>query len=124
MRVLIVSLALMLPVPALAGQPISESLVQCAQLFDISNRLFPENRNSEKGQALAALSDRFVAAAKDEAYREGRRDAPRYVRVQSMAKAALWDAKGPRFVMTDEFREWAQYCRALGESRGISFDRP
>ena len=34
-------------------------------------------------------------------------------------KAAVWEAKGPKVVFTEEYRDWTNYCRSFARSRGI-----
>ncbi|MEX0309064.1 MAG: hypothetical protein AB3N17_02345 [Tateyamaria sp.] len=119
MKRLILALCLAVPTSVSAGQPVSESLVQCAQLFDTSNRLHPSYRTSGNGQKLAALAERFMDAAAREAKREGQSSVRPYLRSHASQKAAYWDAKGEGYLFTDNFQEWARYCRTLGQNRGV-----
>ena len=119
MKRLILAMCLAVPTSVSAGQPVSESLVQCAQLFDTSNRMHPGHRTSGNGQKLAALSTRFMDAAAREAKREGRASVRPYLRSHAAKKAAYWDAKGEAYVFTDDFQDWAKYCRRLGKDRGV-----
>lgn len=119
MRKLILGICLVVPLAAQAGQPISESFVQCAQLVDSSNRWFPERRGSEKGEKLRIASERLMAEAEAEARREGISDVPAYLAALSAEKAAFWDARGLPLLASEEFRDWMQYCNKLAASRGV-----
>ncbi len=111
------------PVRADAGQPISESLVDCAALFTISNRAFPERSDAGKGRVLEQFRETLLAAAELRARSEGRKDPSGYVCELEAEKDALWDARGAFFVFSEEYRDWARYCRALSDHLGIALPR-
>ncbi|RKF16961.1 hypothetical protein D6850_05390 [Roseovarius spongiae] len=107
------------PGMASASQPISESFVQCAQLYDLSNRYDPSRRSTEKGAMLEQAAAKFMTGAQSEARKEGRSDVSEYLAHMAETKAADWDAKGRSYVFTQDFRDWMSYCRSLARSRGI-----
>ena len=123
MRKTAVMLCLALPVAASAGQPISESFVECAQLFDMSNRQEPARRATDKGAALEYAAAQLMQAAADEAAREGRRAIPAYVAEMAEVKASRWDAEGVTYVLSQDFRDWMGYCKSLAKSRGVALTR-
>ncbi|MDV7142449.1 hypothetical protein R3X27_07110 [Tropicimonas sp. TH_r6] len=110
-------------VRAEAGQPFSESLVDCAALFTISNRAYPERRHAGKGLALEQLGETFLAAAEARARAEGRTDPTGYICDLEAEKTAAWDSRGAFFVFSEEFRDWTSYCRSLSDHLGISLPR-
>ncbi|MRU14186.1 hypothetical protein FDP25_01965 [Roseovarius sp. A21] len=105
--------------PLQAGQPISESLVDCAMLFTITNRAEPERANHGKGYALDRAKDKLLVAAQARAHQEGRGNAERYVSDLASAKAEKWDAKGMRYIMTQDYRDWIGYCASLIDHLGL-----
>ncbi len=119
MKALSLCLVASLAGTAHAGQPISESMVDCAAIFSASNRWFPEKAGGEKGLALAHAANRFLEAAMHEATAERRDDPAGFVADLLPQKEAAWDEKGMTFPFTQEFRDWADYCRALARDRKI-----
>jgi hypothetical protein len=117
---LVIPLCLGLPESATAAQPISESFVECAQLFDLSNRAHPSRRDTENGAMLRYAAEQMMSGAHAEAETEGRKNIPAYLEQMAQDKACKWDEKGGLYVMTQDFRDWAAYCRSLAQSRGIS----
>lgn len=113
MRLPVVLAMALAATPLRAGQPISESLIDCAMLFTITNRAEPDRANHGKGYALDRAKDEMLIAAQARARQEGRDDAARYVADLATAKADKWDAKGMRYVLTQDYRDWMGYCASL-----------
>lgn len=105
--------------PATAGQPISESLVECAALFESSNRWFPDRRTTAKGRSLRAASGALLDEAAVAAREEGRREIDAYLARTLAAKQASWDGKGMLHLLTEDGREWFKYCGSLARHRGL-----
>lgn len=115
--VLVLTLTIFLP-NANAKQPISESLVDCAAIFSISTRAFPE-RKTEKTIALKEAEKRLTRAARDRAVSEGRSQPDKYIKSLTLEKQQKWDDKGTQFLFSEEFRDWAAYCRSLSKRLNI-----
>ncbi len=109
------------PHRAEAGQPYSESLLDCAVLMDTSNRLDPEKADHGKGLILSRIAAALEKAAYDEALGEGHADPDAYLSRLRSDKISHWDAKGIRFVFSDEFKDWMAYCRKFSAHLGIDF---
>lgn len=105
--------------PAAAQQPYSESLVDCASLVTISNRMDPGRAEGGKGQALQDYGNRLLIGAVRQAEIEGRSDPVAHVRALVLEKNAYWDDKGMMFVLSEEFRDWMSYCRKFSRHLGI-----
>ena len=101
-----------------AKQPISESLVDCATIFSMTTRAFPE-RNTAKSAALKSAEKTLLAEAENKARAEGNANAPMYVAALANKKQQKWDARGVNFIFSDEFRDWTSYCRSLSKHLGI-----
>ena len=106
-----------------AKQPISESLIDCAALFTISTRAFPE-RESAKSRALRNAALKLADAANERAASEGRVKPDEYVRNLLREKQTKWDGRGVDFIFSEEFRDWASYCRSLSKHLGLSLKPP
>lgn len=101
-----------------AKQPLSESLVDCATIFSITTRAYPE-RQTKKSIALSSAERVLLQAAENRARAENRPLAQSYIAKLVIEKQTHWDARGVDFIFTDEFRDWASYCRALSNELGI-----
>lgn len=125
MRLTVLIVPLFCALPAVASQPYSQSLAQCAALIDQPSRLSPHRATrTQKGRALAVLSERFVAEAVVQAGREGNADPEAAVATLYAAAAGDWDARGLRFFFTNEARDWIDYCRSFGLELGIDLSPP
>ena len=122
-KTIIALLAILLFSRVEAKQPISESLVDCAALFTISTRAFPE-RQTAKARALNNAATTLTRAAQTRAATEEQSDPQGYVDKLLREKRAKWDARGVNFIFSEEFREWASYCRSLSKHLGISLKPP
>ncbi|WP_238365323.1 hypothetical protein [Mesobacterium pallidum] len=105
--------------PAVAGQPISESLLECAALFDSSNRWFPERASSPKARKIQAVTDALLGEAERVAQEEGRREVVAYMTQVWHAKQDSWDARGKFYMFTDDGQDWFAYCASLARHRGL-----
>ncbi|WP_135503345.1 hypothetical protein [Roseovarius aestuariivivens] len=99
--------------PVNAGQPISESLMDCAALYTMSNRLVPARPLTRKGEKLEQAAAVLQAAAERQAIIEGQANPRDYVARLCPQKQAHWDKRGAMIVFSEEFREWMTYCRSL-----------
>lgn len=108
--------------PVNASQAYSESLMDCAALFGISNRMDPEKANHGKGLVLSRISETLEDAAFEQAVLEGHSDPKSYLEGVRAESVAQWDSKGVLFVFSDEFKDWTSYCRKFSGHLGISFD--
>ena len=111
-------LSLLMP-PIYAKQAISESLLDCAALFTMSTRAFPE-RQTAKTAALKNAANLLTAKAHERAATEGRSNIKQYVAKLLRKKQNKWDARGVGFIFSDEFGEWASYCRSLSKHLGLN----
>jgi len=102
-----------------AGQPISESLVECSAIYDNAAGQMSERRAENAGRLLQAGRAYFDAAIKAAAL-EGRDDPRAYARAQYVAKCEKWGDMGLiDMVVREDVTEWFAYCRKLGVARGL-----
>lgn len=119
-RLLPILLAVALAGPA-AAQPFSQSLAQCAALYDVAGT---HVRTPERAARLDAAAETMFAAALEQAAAEGRADPRDYATGHRASQAATWVERGARFVFSRDFVDWAAYCRSFAKSRGIALDLP
>ena len=117
MKNALVALALAIPAAGTA-QPYSESMADCASLF----------QNAAQWVQTDELSDRLMysavqwhAAAVSQAKTEGDTisDAGMWDKVD--AKTEVWEAKGAGFMLTEEFRDWSSYCKSFAKHMNIAY---
>lgn len=104
-----------IPLPVQA-QPYSTSMAQCAGLYDALTRLMT---SVEKQESLAVAASRYLGSARAQAMREGRSDAEKAVEATYSSTRDEWIAKGARIVFSQEFHDWAAYCRSFAQDQGI-----
>ncbi|MEM9709393.1 MAG: hypothetical protein AAF871_11440 [Pseudomonadota bacterium] len=109
-----------LALPAQASQPISESLTECAAIYQMSAEILMERRPDVLPDLLASR-DAFRAEATALASKEGHRDAKSHVAGIYRTKVEKWNPAHPvRVMMSEDYKDWAKYCRALGKNRGLA----
>ena len=117
MRILTLAVSVLLTAPAgNAGQPISESMVQCSALYSVAGSWV---ENAEKAARLYSLSDAWVAASEARAAAEGISLSQDRVNALWTHKCAEWSSKGRLYVFSQDFRDWMSYCKALGREVGL-----
>ena len=101
--------------PATA-QPFSQSMAQCAGLYEAMATLLSKPGDRAKLDAAAAA---FSSAALTEAESEGQDDPAAWVAQHRDGKRADWEARGTLAALSQDFRDWAGYCRSFAAERGI-----
>ena len=112
-RAFLVATALSLAPGSAGAQPFSQSLMQCATLFETANRWFPNRLGLPDGQARADLARAFREAAALAAVSEGRADPLTYLRRHEAQAIALWTTEDATFLFTQDFTDWAGYCATI-----------
>lgn len=118
MKKLVLAAALVTPLTAVA-QPYSESMADCAALFQNAAQWVQSDENSDK---LMHAARTWAAAAVEQSHSEGRPVSSDVMWDKIDAKTENWEAKGPSFFLSEEFRDWTGYCRAFGRDRGIELN--
>jgi hypothetical protein len=99
-----------------AAQPYSQSMAQCAGLYEAVRTSVSRPENLASLDAAAAT---FVRAALAQAQAEGQGDPAGWVRQHRDAMRADWLARGELAAFSQDFRDWTAYCRALAADHGI-----
>ena len=104
-----------------AAQPFSQSMAQCAGLFEGVRNVISKPENLAKLDAAAAA---FSLAAVDQARAEGQDDPEAWVAQHQGEMRAEWEAYGALAAFSQDFVDWTDYCRSFADDRGIdmSFD--
>lgn len=119
MRCLLFACATLVP-PTAVAQPFSESMMDCAALYQSAAQFVSTEANSEK---LIYLSRQWAQKAISQTSAEGSPQSEATVMHQIDAKAKAWEAKGASVFMAEEFRDWTAYCKAFGRTQGIRTER-
>ena len=116
MRMLLAAIALTTPSYVAASQPYSESMADCAALFQNAAQWV---QSEDKAEQLMHTARAWHAAAVAQANAEGRPlpNADMWAKIDK--KTENWAAKGTLFVFSQEFRDWASYCRSFAQHTGI-----
>jgi len=106
------------PITAIA-QPYSESMMECAAL---SQNL--AQRIDDDGEAffMMTATNQWAKAALVQAEKEGRDLDDTALWVLIDAKTAVWKEKGWVFFLSQEFRDWASYCRKFAKHVGVDMN--
>ena len=99
-----------------AAQPLSQSMAQCAGLV---HSLATMTRDAQTTAKLDALGVKWRAAAIAQAEAEGRPDPAGYVAGYQRASYDDWRGRGKVATLSQDFRDWTSYCRALAKARDI-----
>lgn len=118
-RVLGIAALMALPTGAEAGQPISESLMQCSTLYQSFERQDPSGGNRMKREKMLRAAQASRGEAHVAAGQEGRQNIDAYLDAVESRKHAFWDSKGVMYLLSEEGRDWAMYCGKLGKHRGL-----
>ena len=108
-----------LSAPAMAGQPISNSMAECSAIYAASSVWVT---TPAKVARLEMASGRWAEAALAQAHAEGRGNPAAHVDRVRAEKSAEWIEKGVQVVYSDDFRDWMGYCRSLARNRGLVID--
>jgi len=103
----------------LAAQPDSQTLAQCAGLFEAVQTVVPEHENIAKIKAAAVA---FSEAAVEQARAEGQDDPEGWVQTHQGDMRADWGAYGGLKVFSEEFVGQVDICRSFAGDHGIDMD--
>lgn len=119
MKVLIAIVATTMPGWAFA-QPFSESMMDCAALYQNAAQWV---QTDEKADKLIYAANQWADAALVQTNAEGKPISKDALWSNIDAKTDAWEARGAVFVFSQDFRDWAAYCRAFAKDRGITIDK-
>lgn len=102
-------------VPAKA-QPFSESMADCAALYQNAAQFVRSEADSEK---LMVAARAWAQAAVEQYAKEGSpKDQASVWRLIDI-KTGEWEAKSPGVFQDQEFHDWSAYCLSFGRAQGI-----
>jgi hypothetical protein len=116
MRPFLLGLFVLAPINVMA-QPYSESMLECAALYQNSAQFVTSEQASERLLRAARL---WADSAYDQSCAEGNPLDPISVWDRIDQKSAEWEAKGPALFFTEEYRDWMKYCRSFAHSRRLN----
>lgn len=102
-------------VPA-GAQPFSQSMAQCAGISQLLSDWVQDPTAAEVANYRAAV---WFNAAIVQAEGEGIGDAAAHVHQIKQATYAEWEGRGKAMVFSEDFKDWASYCRSFGDHLGL-----
>ena len=116
MRKLAFGLVVLSPAMAVA-QPFSESMADCAAQMQNAAQWV---QSQDKSDALIYAARQWADAAQTQAGTEGNplTDAQLWAKIDGKTKAI--EAKGMSYFLTQDWRDWAAYCRKFAKAQHVS----
>ena len=109
------ALALMLPA-AVAAQPFSKSMAQCAALHQNAAQWVPSDDLAAQLMQIAVI---WADASKTQSAKEGQDVTLDQVWDVIDAQTEIWEAEGAVFMFSEEFHDWSAYCKSFANNQGI-----
>ncbi len=107
--------------PSLAvAQPFSESMADCAALNQNAAQWVSTD---EKADKLIYAANQWAEASLKQAKVEGRELTRDSLWTLIDQKTVAWEDRGAAFFLSQDFRDWAAYCRAFAKDRGVQVRR-
>lgn len=111
---------LLIALPGLVtAQPYSESMTDCAALYQNMAQTVPSEQESYR---LMYAANKWAEAAVVQAKTEGRSVTQDAAWAEIDGKTDAWEAKGKLFFFSQEFRDWAAYCRKFAKHTGVAIE--
>jgi len=102
-------------------QAISTSLTECSMIYaELAALGARKGKDGATVNAMQATSTVFLVHARAQAEAEGRPDPYAAIRSEQDRLQEKWDGRFRSFLRLGENKDWIDYCRALGQSRGIT----
>lgn len=102
-------------------QPISTSLTECSVIFtelaDLGTRRGKDQAMTDAALVSASL---FIVEARAQAGREGVSEPYGHVQAEQARLTEKWSGRFSSLRLLGENKDWIDYCRALGKSRGLT----
>ncbi len=100
-------------------QPISISLLECHVIYEeIGNLSAARNRGTDRDLVQGAARA-FLEAAHVQASDEGHTDTRAWAGEHYPGLHEKWDGRFSELLTFAENKDWIDYCKALGRSRGV-----
>ncbi len=102
-------------------QPISTSLAECSVIFtELAELGSRRGKDDDTVNAALVSASLFVVEAREQADLEGHTDPYRHIHSEQDRLTEKWDGRFSSLLRLSENKDWIDYCRALGENRGIT----
>jgi len=118
MKTLIAATVMCIPLAATA-QPYSASMTDCASLYQNMAQIV---RSEQDAYRMMYSVNMWAEAAVVQAKAEGRTTTFEATWEEIDQKTEAWQAKGKLFFFSEEFRDWAAYCRKFAKHTGVAID--
>lgn len=118
MKTLIVATVMCIPLAA-AAHPYSASMTDCASLYQNMARIV---RSEQDAYRMMYSVNMWAEAVVVRAKAEGRTTTFETTWKEIDEKTDAWQAKGKLFFFSEEFRDWATFCRKFAKHMDIAID--
>lgn len=98
------------------AQPFSESMADCAAQMQNAAQWV---QSQDKSDALIYAARQWADAAQAQAEAEGASLSDSQLWTKIDGKTEVIEEKGMAYFLTQDWRDWASYCRKFAKSRGI-----
>lgn len=109
--------ALCLIPTATAAQPYSQSMTQCAALNQNAAQFV---RDDATADVLLFATTAWAEAALAQAQTEGQSLTMDQVWDMVDSQTATWETNGARWILSQEFRDWSDYCKSFARHTGVT----
>lgn len=104
---------------AAMSQPFSQSMTDCAALYQAISQMI---RSEQDAYRLMYSVNKWADAAVVQAKAEGKSTDFETTWAEIEQKTTKWEERGKTFYFTQEFRDWAAYCRKFAKHAGVEID--
>lgn len=111
--------ACLVAAPLQAGQPISQSLTDCAALHMLNAARFERLGSGARAGQLDDWANAMLLRSLDLAESEGVDDPLGAMQARFDATTQDWSGRGLRALFSEEYRDWMRYCMKLSDHLGI-----
>ena len=118
MKTPLLAAALLLSPTALMAQPYSESMADCASVYQNAARWMP---SEEHANSMTYAAQQWHAAAVKQSHTEGREMTETAMWEKVDAKTKRWESKGALFPLSEEFNDWATYCQSFAGHVNVAY---
>lgn len=118
MKPFILAMTVITPCAAVS-QPYSASMTDCASLYQNMAQIVPSDQDAYR---MMYAANQWAEAAVVQAKTEGRATTHEATWQEIDSKTEDWQAKGKMFFFSEEFRDWAAYCRKFAKHTGVAIE--
>lgn len=105
---------------AAQAQPYSDSMADCAALYQNSAQFVSDDRADMFHYAMR----QWHTAAVKQSAKEGRPLTEKQMWEKVNAQSQKWEQNGAMFIFSQEFRDWSAYCKSFARHIDVTYTLP